>query len=150
MLCSAKYIKKELEDHNVLEKAYNNFPEYNLVLTGITWSKFVFNLKLIHLNVWCSGHSLGAGTAVLLAFYMRELYPNLKVYAFATPGKNTKTLQFFWIQIVCTNDSNCTFFYSRIVEQRSGAGSRRLHLVRGRRRRYGYAHDNRQRWRSTE
>lgn len=35
MLCSAKYIKKELEDHNVIEKAYTNFPEYNLVITGM-------------------------------------------------------------------------------------------------------------------
>lgn len=35
MLCSAKYIKSELEDHNVLEKAFANFPEYNLIITGI-------------------------------------------------------------------------------------------------------------------
>lgn len=34
MLCSAKYIKKELDDHNVLDKAFTNFPEYNLVITG--------------------------------------------------------------------------------------------------------------------
>lgn len=34
MLCSAKYIKSELENHNVLEKAFTNFPEYNLVITG--------------------------------------------------------------------------------------------------------------------
>lgn len=34
MLCSAKYIKKELEDYNVIEKAYTNFPEYNLIITG--------------------------------------------------------------------------------------------------------------------
>lgn len=34
MLFSAKYIKSELEDHNVLEKAFANFPEYNLVITG--------------------------------------------------------------------------------------------------------------------
>ncbi|XP_050533463.1 diacylglycerol lipase-beta [Daktulosphaira vitifoliae] len=65
MLHSAKYIKSELEDHNIIEKALINFPEYNLVITG---------------------HSLGAGTAVLLAFYMRPIYPNLKVYAFATPA----------------------------------------------------------------
>lgn len=38
------------------------------------------------MNLLCLGHSLGAGTAVLLAFYMRPVYPNLKVYAFATPG----------------------------------------------------------------
>lgn len=35
MLCSAKYIKNELEDHNVLEKAFTSYPDYNLVITGI-------------------------------------------------------------------------------------------------------------------
>lgn len=42
MLCSAKYIKHELEDHNVLEKAYANFPEYNLVITGIAFQYIYF------------------------------------------------------------------------------------------------------------
>lgn len=44
MLCSAKYIKKELDDHNVLEKAYTNFPEYNLVITGM-------NIKISTINI---------------------------------------------------------------------------------------------------
>lgn len=44
------------------------------------------------MNALYLGHSLGAGTAVLLAFYMRSLYPNLKVYAFATPGNYTTTI----------------------------------------------------------
>lgn len=46
MLCSAKYIKNELDDHNVLEKAYTNFPEYNLVITGIHYKLNFFNFKL--------------------------------------------------------------------------------------------------------
>lgn len=33
------------------------------------------------------GHSLGAGTSVLLAFMLRPKYPDVRVYAFATPGK---------------------------------------------------------------
>jgi len=35
-----------------------------------------------------SGHSLGAGTSVLLAFMLRPKYPDVKVYAFACPGKS--------------------------------------------------------------
>lgn len=32
------------------------------------------------------GHSLGAGLSVLLGLLIRPRYPNLRVYAFATPG----------------------------------------------------------------
>lgn len=42
------------------------YPEYGLMLTG---------------------HSLGAGVACLLGFKIRPKYPDLKVYAFGTPGK---------------------------------------------------------------
>lgn len=65
MLMSAMNLKKQLEENNLLEKARSQFPEYGLILTG---------------------HSLGAGTAVLLGLLMRGKYPDLKVYAFATPG----------------------------------------------------------------
>jgi len=47
MLCSAKYIKKELEDHNVIEKAYTNFPEYNLVITGMNSTILIMNIYSI-------------------------------------------------------------------------------------------------------
>lgn len=39
----------------------------------------------LYLNV--TGHSLGAGAAVLLSILLKPVYPDLKVYAFATPGK---------------------------------------------------------------
>lgn len=32
------------------------------------------------------GHSLGAGLAILLGLLIRPRYPDLRVYAFATPG----------------------------------------------------------------
>jgi len=48
MLCSAKYIKSELDDHNVLEKAFTNFPEYNLVITGINSNiSIIFYFQLL-------------------------------------------------------------------------------------------------------
>lgn len=36
------------------------------------------------------GHSLGAGTSVILGLMLRSKYPDLKVYAFACPGKYNK------------------------------------------------------------
>lgn len=33
-----------------------------------------------------AGHSLGAGLAILLGLLIRPRYPNVRVYAFATPG----------------------------------------------------------------
>ncbi|CAH1398562.1 unnamed protein product [Nezara viridula] len=64
MMCAIN-LKKHIEDNNLLEKAFAQFPEYGLVLTG---------------------HSLGAGTAAILGFLLRPKYPDLKVYGFSTPG----------------------------------------------------------------
>ncbi|XP_013180657.1 PREDICTED: sn1-specific diacylglycerol lipase beta isoform X2 [Papilio xuthus] len=49
----------------VLDRAFQQFPHYDLVLTG---------------------HSLGAGVAVLVALKLRPRYPHLKVFAFSTPA----------------------------------------------------------------
>ncbi len=34
----------------------------------------------------CVGHSLGAGTAAILAILLRQEYPNLHCYSFSPPG----------------------------------------------------------------
>lgn len=65
MITAARVILKQLYGNKVLERAFNTYPHYNLVLTG---------------------HSLGAGISILLAFLLRPQYPSLKVYAFATPA----------------------------------------------------------------
>ncbi|CAF4937658.1 unnamed protein product [Pieris macdunnoughi] len=49
----------------VLDRAFQQFPHYDLVLTG---------------------HSLGAGVAVLVGIKLRPRYPHLKVFAFSTPA----------------------------------------------------------------
>jgi len=84
-------VKKELDDHNIIEKALDSFPKYDIVVTGMATKHSIF-LKFFteFVNVKYLGHSLGAAVAVLLGFYMRSSYPNLKVYAFSTPG-NTKS-----------------------------------------------------------
>ncbi|XP_017792702.1 PREDICTED: sn1-specific diacylglycerol lipase beta-like [Habropoda laboriosa] len=65
MITAAKSILKQLDDNQILERAFSTYTQHNLVITG---------------------HSLGAGIGILLALLLRPRYPNLKVYAFATPG----------------------------------------------------------------
>ncbi|RZF36575.1 hypothetical protein LSTR_LSTR010686 [Laodelphax striatellus] len=66
MLMCANRLKKHIEDAGILDKAFGQYPSYNLILTG---------------------HSLGAGVAILLGLLMRRTYPDLKVFGFATPYK---------------------------------------------------------------
>ncbi|XP_053974447.1 diacylglycerol lipase-beta-like isoform X1 [Hylaeus volcanicus] len=65
MVTGAKLILKEFDENKILERAFATHPTYNLVITG---------------------HSLGAGLAILFGFLLRPRYPNLKVYAFSTPA----------------------------------------------------------------
>ncbi|XP_023316995.1 sn1-specific diacylglycerol lipase beta-like isoform X2 [Trichogramma pretiosum] len=65
MIIGAKVILKQLDQYKVLETAFKMYPHYDLTLTG---------------------HSLGAGLAVLLGTLIRPRYPYLRVYAFATPA----------------------------------------------------------------
>lgn len=61
----ANYVAKILKEMGIIEKALALYPEYDLIFTG---------------------HSLGAGVACLLALKLRNKFPELKVYAFATPA----------------------------------------------------------------
>lgn len=65
MIIGAKVILRQLREQKILERAFNTHPNYDLMVTG---------------------HSLGAGIGILLAFLLRPQYPNVKVYAFATPA----------------------------------------------------------------
>lgn len=63
-VCCEKIVTN-LMDGNLLEKALSVHPDYDFVITG---------------------HSLGAGLAVLVGAKLRPKFPDLKVYAFATPS----------------------------------------------------------------
>ncbi|XP_075220829.1 diacylglycerol lipase-beta-like [Lycorma delicatula] len=65
MLMCAVRLKKHIEDMGILDKTFAMYPTYNLVLTG---------------------HSLGAGVSILLGLLLRPVYPDIKVFAFATPS----------------------------------------------------------------
>lgn len=65
MCQAAGYIYKKLVNDGILNQAFSIAPEYKLVITG---------------------HSLGGGTAALLAIMLKNSFPTLKCYAFSPPG----------------------------------------------------------------
>ncbi|KAM4524045.1 diacylglycerol lipase-beta [Odontesthes bonariensis] len=62
---AAGYIYKKLINDGILNQAFSIAPEYKLVITG---------------------HSLGAGTAAILAILLRNSFPSLQCYSFSPPG----------------------------------------------------------------
>uniref|UniRef100_A0AAY4EWI9 Diacylglycerol lipase-beta n=1 Tax=Denticeps clupeoides TaxID=299321 RepID=A0AAY4EWI9_9TELE len=65
MCQAAGYLYRRLVNDGILSQAFSIAPEYRLVIVG---------------------HSLGAGTASLLAALLRSTYPTLQCYAFSPPG----------------------------------------------------------------
>jgi len=64
ILQAAQYVKTDIETTGILDKLMSE-ENYSLILTG---------------------HSLGAGTASLLAILLKPQYPNLQCFAFSPPG----------------------------------------------------------------
>lgn len=70
MVQAAIYIKDLMEKENLIEKAHLHNLERNTQ---------TFGLVLV-------GHSLGAGTAAILAIIMKQKYPDLECYSYSPPG----------------------------------------------------------------
>ena len=65
MVIGAEKIIQKLEEANLLDRVCESYADYSLTLTG---------------------HSLGGGVSILIGAKLREKYPDLKVFAFATPA----------------------------------------------------------------
>lgn len=65
MLQAATYLFRQLEKNDILTQAFTQYPTYHLVVTG---------------------HSLGAGAAVLLSMLLRPRFPKVRCFAFSPPG----------------------------------------------------------------
>lgn len=70
MVQAAVYIKNKLEEENLIQRALNHN-------TG----RDTHNFGLVLL-----GHSLGAGTAAILAILLKPQYPSLVCFSYSPPG----------------------------------------------------------------
>lgn len=70
MVQAAVYIKNKLEEENLIEKALNHNPARGTQKYGLV---FV-------------GHSLGAGTASILAILMKQQFSDLQCFSYSPPG----------------------------------------------------------------
>ena len=80
MVQTATYIRNKLEKENLLGQAFSFNPERGTA---------DFRLVLV-------GHSLGAGTAAILALLLRHEYPNVHCYAYSPPGGLLRLVQLFF------------------------------------------------------
>lgn len=79
---SGIYLTKVLRAEGIIEKLYEEVPDYSLVVTG---------------------QSLGAGVAPPLALYLREWYPDVQCFAYSPPGCVISN-----INTTCTMHNVCT------------------------------------------
>merc|ERR1719328_193626 len=70
MIDAAQYIYRKLKEEHLLTRAFNSDKDQG------TQS---FDLV-------CVGHSLGAGTATILAIMLRQEFPNTRCFAYSPPG----------------------------------------------------------------
>lgn len=70
MVQAAIYIKNKLEEENLIQRAQAHNPERGTQDFGVV----------------LVGHSLGAGTAAILAILMKQQYDDLHCYSYSPPG----------------------------------------------------------------
>lgn len=75
MVSAAAYIRSKLLEKNIIEKANEELKARNLV----RHLSYQYPIIIV-------GHSLGAGTAAILAVLLKEIYTNVICFAFAPPG----------------------------------------------------------------
>lgn len=76
MVSAAVYIRDKLVNESILAQA---------LAAGIKKAGEAFGLVLV-------GHSLGAGTAAILAILLRQSHPELQCFAYSPPGGLLRSL----------------------------------------------------------
>ena len=74
MVQTARYIRDKLASERLLERAFSRAAG-----AGAGAGAAGYRLVLV-------GHSLGAGTAAILAILLRDQYPELRCFAYSPPG----------------------------------------------------------------
>jgi len=105
MVRAADRIREELDRIEVLKKIYTQRPGTPGITTPLTEDLG----KYCHYRLMVIGHSLGAGTAILLAMMLRKHHPNLRCLAYGTPAsvldaKTCREVSSYVTSLVLDND----------------------------------------------
>ncbi|GIX68671.1 diacylglycerol lipase-beta [Caerostris extrusa] len=100
MLNAAREVKKKkMESKHILDNAFLEHPDYELVITG---------------------HSLGGSVAAIIAMLYKEKYPNVRCYSFApSPIFNASALKYTYeniFTVIYGNDAVCYLNYENIKQ----------------------------------
>ena len=70
MVDAAQYIYRKLKEEHLLTRAFNSDKDRGTP----------------NFDIVCVGHSLGAGTASILAIMLRQEFPRTRCFAYSPPG----------------------------------------------------------------
>mmetsp|Transcript_8707 Transcript_8707/g.19113 ORF Transcript_8707/g.19113 Transcript_8707/m.19113 type:complete len:753 (+) Transcript_8707:114-2372(+) len=117
MLKAALSIRAELESAETLHKIYNGMD--STLQTPLRERANCSHYKLI-----VTGHSLGAGAAILLSVILRPAFPSLHCFAFGTPGslldpRSCDEYSSFVTTTVMNNDLVCRLSFPSLCQLRN-------------------------------
>lgn len=116
MLKAAVHIRNELDRSNTLRRIFHG--SHSSFTTPLTERGNMASYKLV-----VTGHSLGAGTAVILSMLLKREFPETKCVAFGVPGsvldENTaKEVSSYVTSIALGNDLVCRLNFRSLVKLR--------------------------------
>lgn len=119
MLKAAYHVYNELDRHKLLQKIFGS----NIVSSNMT-TPLTNGSGYSHYNLVVTGHSLGAGTAVILTWLLKAKFPNIKCYSFGTPASvldeaSSREVAPFVSSIVWGNDLVCRLSFHSLCHLRN-------------------------------
>ncbi|GIX74047.1 diacylglycerol lipase-beta [Caerostris darwini] len=99
MLNAAREVKSKMESKQILDNAFLEHPDYELVITG---------------------HSLGGSVAAIITMLYKQKYPNVRCFSFApSPIFNASALKYTYeniFTVIYGNDAVCYLNYENIKQ----------------------------------
>jgi len=119
MLKAALGIRAELEANDTLTRIFSGGAGDSTLQTPLRERQNCSHYKLV-----ITGHSLGAGAAILLAMILKPTYPSLHCYAFGTPGsvldkRSCAEVASFVTTVVMGNDLVCRLSFPSLCKLRN-------------------------------
>lgn len=120
MLIGALHIRKELERTGILKRVLGNGNRpYQEQPNSASPNTFCYS----DYSLVVTGHSLGAGTAILLSLLLHDQYPSVRCYSLGTPAsvldeRTSREVSTYIASLVLGNDLVCRLNFGALCELR--------------------------------